>query len=246
MKLLKYECGKMVRPLLPLYAASLAMAGLSRLLLNAQSGLLVTFGGWASFLTMLVLAAAVIVTVLTSWMSFYRNNFKPEAYVMHSLPVSKGKIWLSFVLSGLVFLTLAAGTAILTIRILAPSVIMDTIQSPTGQHPDIVWVILAAAEFQLILDWICGLTGMSLGLKRQGSRLSWSAAWGVLIYLAVILVLVLLALVTAGPEAMFLDETIPPETMITLLKMMTAGYGVMDLLLILLGGFIYSRGFDLE
>lgn len=32
----------------------------------------------------------------------------------------------------------------------------------------------------------------------------------------------------------------------TMMKTLVAGYGMMDLLLILLGGFVYSRGFDLE
>ena len=133
MKLLKYELAKLARPLLPLYAASLILAGCSRLLLNSGSGVMMTLGGYASFVTVLVVAAAVIVTVLASWLSFYRNNFKPESYVMHSLPVADSRIWMSFILCGLLFITLSVATAILSIRILAPQVIMDNIQALIGQ-----------------------------------------------------------------------------------------------------------------
>ncbi len=42
MKLLKYELAKLARPLLPLYATSLILAGCSRLLLNSGSGVMMT------------------------------------------------------------------------------------------------------------------------------------------------------------------------------------------------------------
>lgn len=250
MKLLKYELAKLARPLLPLYAAGLILAGCSRLLLNSGSGVMMTLGGYASFVTVLVLAAAVIVTVLASWLSFYRNNFKPESYVMHSLPVADSRIWMSFILCGLLFITLSVATAILSIRILAPQVIMDNIQALIGQNPEIghmlIWVMILAAEFQIILDWICGMTGMALGLKRHGSRLGMSVLWGVLLYVAVIVIQVLLALMVAGPDGMVSQDTMELSVFMTMMKTLVAGYGMMDLLLILLGGFVYSRGFDLE
>lgn len=99
---------------------------------------------------------------------------------------------------------------------------------------------------QVILDWICGMTGMALGLKRHGSRLGMSVLWGVLLYVAVIVIQVLLALMVAGPDGMVSQDTMELSVFMTMMKTLVAGYGMMDLLLILLGSFVYSRGFDLE
>ena len=57
---------------------------------------------------------------------------------------------------------------------------------------------------------------------------------------------VLLALMVAGPEGMVSQDTMELSVFMTMMKTLVAGYGMMDLLLILLGGFVYSRGFDLE
>ena len=74
------------------------------------------------------------ISASSTWITMTATySITPQSYVMHSLPVADSRIWMSFIRCGLLFITLSVVTAILSIRILAPQVIMDNIQALIGQ-----------------------------------------------------------------------------------------------------------------
>ena len=89
MKRMKYELTYLGRALLPLYLATLAAAAACRLMGPDATGWMQLLQRGIGVLTMILVAASLLLTILASWNSFFRNNFKPEATVLHSLPGSR-------------------------------------------------------------------------------------------------------------------------------------------------------------
>lgn len=136
MKRMKYELTYLGRALLPLYLATLAAAAACRLMGPDATGWMQLLQRGIGVLTMILVAASLLLTILASWNSFFRNNFKPEATVLHSLPVSRSRLWMTFVISGLLFVTFSALIILAVIGLCMPQQLMDSLRQLLDQSPD--------------------------------------------------------------------------------------------------------------
>ncbi|WP_294731145.1 hypothetical protein [uncultured Faecalibaculum sp.] len=250
MKRMKYELIYLAKPLLPLYLATLAVAALHRLPGSEPTGWMQLLQGGLGILTTILGAASLLLTLLASWNSFYRNNFKPEATVLHSLPVSRGTLWLTFVLPGLLFVTLSLLTVLAAMLLWTPNSLAVSLRLILDQNPDsgfhLIELIAAGAWLQMMVYWLCGMTGMALGLQQHGARLGWSVLAGIGLYLVIMLLMVGLIILQTGP-AFFGDESaLSVMQLQQLFRSIAGAYVLADLVLLVLGQILYARGFDLE
>lgn len=250
MKRMKYELTYLGRALLPLYLATLAAAAACRLMGPDATGWMQLLQRGIGVLTMILVAASLLLTILDSWNSFFRNNFKPEATVLHSLPVSRSRLWMTFVISGLLFVTFSALIILAVIGLCMPQQLMDSLRQLLDQSPDsgfsLIHLMGVSMWLQMTLYWLCGMTGMALGLHLHGSRLGWSVLAGIGLYLVIMLLMVGLIILQTGP-AFFGDESaLSVMQMQQLFRSIAGAYALADLALLVLGQILYARGFDLE
>ncbi len=90
-KLIKYEFKATGRVFLPVFSALLIMAAITRLFIGMR---LETPKIIAIVLSSMLLAAAFVITLVLTLQRFYKNLMMDEGYLMHTLPVSAGRlIW---------------------------------------------------------------------------------------------------------------------------------------------------------
>lgn len=254
MKLMKYETRRLVKELGVLWLMLLASGLLTRLLQHSGILLLARIGDYLLMFTILLAAAVLFWTIGASWLNFYRYNFREEASVLHSLPVSDRAIWWSFVLPELGAQAMTVLLASLTVWLMDPDLVAYFVKgagTTFGISGGLFFGMIALQFWlQFSLYALCGLTGMTMGLRRKDSRLGWSVLYGLLLYTVVMLALVGLAFGLAGlrvPE--LFQETadqLPPEVFVAILAWLMGGYALVDAGLALAGDRVYSKGYDLE
>ena len=123
-KLIKYDFRALSRVLFPLEISVLAGTLLASLLTTLSirfigiaetkqlsAGIAYTFRGLSVFLSSILIiavAASIAVVLVLILMRFYKSFLEDEGYLMFTLPVSSGKLLLSKVITGMLWLLIAA------------------------------------------------------------------------------------------------------------------------------------------
>ncbi|HAP72180.1 MAG TPA: hypothetical protein DCQ39_00070 [Lachnospiraceae bacterium] len=118
-RLLKYDMKSYSRVLLPLYGAILAVAAANGLAWRVSD---VTGGSvLAGLLTtayIILMFAAVILTVLTVLLRFYKNLLGREGYLMFALPATVGEHIASKVISAAVWVVIGSAAGLLSLPVM--------------------------------------------------------------------------------------------------------------------------------
>ena len=115
-KLIKYEFRATGRIFLPLFGAMLIVAVVSQLLSNLRSD---TPYAISLVLASMLIAAAFVITLILTIQRFYKNFLGNEGYLMHTLPVSTGRLIWSKLLVAAIWTIVCAVVTFLAIFILA-------------------------------------------------------------------------------------------------------------------------------
>ena len=151
---------------------------------------------------------------------------------------------------GLLFVTLSTLVILAVLCLCMPEQLMAPLHQLLDQSPDsgfsLTHLMGVSMWLQMTLYWLCGMTGMALGLHLHGSRLGWSVLAGIGLYLVIMLLMVGLIILQTGP-AFFGDESaLSVMQMQQLFRSIAGAYALADLVLLVLGQILYARGFDLE
>ena len=192
-KLLKYDLKYMIKNMGIFYILSIFFAITTRILFNMNQSIIINIIGQISVGCMFAMLANILInTIMRSWVRFRDSLYKDEAYLTHTLPVTKNDLYNSKFIQTLIFFFISFIIILISLFIAYYSkdnwlVITDYIKTiTTGLNMStsffvIMFIILIFLEVFNAIQ--CGFYGMILGHKKNNGKLGYSILFGFIIYL---------------------------------------------------------------
>jgi len=118
-KLMKYDIKNMMKILVYIYAISLGLAVITRLInIGKDMQVLAILGHIFAGLTYSAIASIIVNTFVHILKVFTNGFYKDESYLTHTLPVTKDKLLLSKYLSALIVIFISVAVSIASIAIM--------------------------------------------------------------------------------------------------------------------------------
>ncbi len=194
-KLLKYDLKYMITNMSIFYVLSIFFSIVTRILFSLKQSVIITIIAQISVGCMFSMVASTLInTMMRSWIRFRTSIYKDEAYLTHTLPVSKNDIYDSKFIQTLVFFIFGFVVVILSLFIAyyTPErwqMIKDaigTITTGLSMKPALFIVGFVAVTFLEIFNAIqCGFLGIILGHRRNDNYVAFSVLYGFIAYLVV-------------------------------------------------------------
>ena len=192
-KLLKYDLKYMIKNMAIFYILSIFFAITTRVLFSIEQSAIVNIIEQISVGCMFsMIASTLINTIMRSWVRFRDSLYKDEAYLTHTLPVTKHELYNSKFIQTLIFFFISFIIIILSLFITYYSKdnwigITNYIKTiTTGLNMSTLFFIIMAIViiFLEVFNAIqCGFLGIILGYKRNNSKLGFTVLFGFIAYL---------------------------------------------------------------
>ena len=192
-KLLKYDLKYMIKNMSVFYILAIFFAICTRLLsLPEQSVMIVILSKISSGCTIAMIANIIINVMMRSWVRFRDSLYKDEAYLTHTLPVTKADLYNSKLLQALIFFFIGFVVVLITLFIacytpITWDLIKDYIKTiTTGFNMSVAFFIIMAIVLiflELFNAIQCGFLGIILGYKRSNGKIGFSILYGFIAYL---------------------------------------------------------------
>lgn len=202
-KLMKYEFKATGRIFLPLFGSILVMAAVTQLLSGLNSDIPRTI---TMVLSSMLITTGFVVTLILTIQRFYKNLLGAEGYLMHTLPVSTGRLIFSKLLAATLWVIVCIFVTWLAVVILSASEVdyraalsmFDGLSLPGGE------TILYIAEFAVVSvvavmsAILCLYACMALSMLFEKHRVAISFGFFIAISTVVQIVAALLLLAGTG------------------------------------------------
>ena len=192
-KLLKYDLKYMIKNMSVFYILAIFFAITTRLLsLPEQSIMIGILSKISSGCVIAMIANIIINVMMRSWVRFRDSLYKDEAYLTHTLPVTKNDLYNSKLIQTLIFFFVGFVIVLLTLFVAyyTPDtwrIIKEYVKSiTTGFNMSTAFFIIMAIVLiflELFNAIQCGFLGIILGYKRNSGKLGFSVLYGFIIYL---------------------------------------------------------------
>ena len=192
-KLLKYDLKYMIKNMTIFYILSIFFATTTRILFNMNQSVIVNIIGQISVGCMFSMIASILInTMMRSWVRFRDSLYKDEAYLTHTLPVTKNELYNSKFIQTLIFFFVGFIVVLISLFIAYYSkdnwsIITDYIKTITtglNMRTSFFVIMFITLIFLEVFNAIqCGFYGMILGHKKNNGKLGYSILFGFIIYL---------------------------------------------------------------
>ncbi|MCR5572711.1 MAG: hypothetical protein K6F57_02970 [Candidatus Saccharibacteria bacterium] len=256
-KLIKYDFLWMNRNMVIIFAITAILSILTRIASNYTDSVMgeIIFGILRGF-TIAAFANAIINSAIRIWERFRQSFYKDEAYLTHTLPVSKNTLYDSKTLSGLcaILLSLAVVVACFFIAFWNNDIYayFRTVFKD-GDMTIIVVGIFVTAILEVCYAVNVGMFSLTVGHRSNNGRIARSVILGIFLYFA--LQSILLAIIYSigmfddSVKAMFGDASdvaIGFSTYRMLIIVTDAIYLVLTTALYFFGRKLFSKGVNVE
>ena len=192
-KLLKYDLKYMIKNMSVFYILSIFFAITTRLLSLPEQTVMISILSKISSGCMVAMIANIIINVMMrSWVRFRDSLYKDEAYLTHTLPVTKNDLYNSKFIQTLIFFFIGFVIILLSLFVAyytqdSWQVIKEYIKTITiGFNMSTAFFITIAIVLiflELFNAIQCGFLGIILGYKRNNGKIGFSVLFGFIIYL---------------------------------------------------------------
>ena len=192
-KLLKYDLKYMIKNMSVFYILSIFFAITTRLLSLPEQTVMISILSKISSGCMVAMIANIVINVMMrSWVRFRDSLYKDEAYLTHTLPVTKNDLYNSKFIQTLIFFFIGFIIVLLSLFVAyyTPDtwlVIKDYIKTITTGFNMSTLFFISIAILLIFLELFnaiqCGFLGIILGYKRNNSKLGFSILYGFITYL---------------------------------------------------------------
>ena len=192
-KLLKYDLKYMIKNMYVFYLLSIFFAITTKLLSLPEQTVIISILGKISTGCLISMIANVVINVMMrSWIRFRDSLYKDEAYLTHTLPVTKNNLYNSKFLQTLIFFFIGFIIVLLCLFIAyyTPEtwrLIKEFIKTITiGLNMSTLFFIsmtIVIIFLELFNAIQCGFLGIILGYKRNNGKIGFSVLFGFIIYL---------------------------------------------------------------
>lgn len=259
-KLLKYDLKWCYKPLLIFYFLAFFFSFLVRIVESfKQSLILLILDKICCGILIAMLISILINCFMRNWARFVKNIYKDEAYLTHTLPVSKNQIYLSKVLTAIItlftsFLVIVVCLAIATLNadtwvFLKESLEQSAIYFDSSVF-EFLFVMIITIFFEFLFLMMSGILGIIIGHRSNNFKLVKSIVIGFAIYvmLSSISVLILFIAGLLNPDIMSLFHNLVVSSD-ALKSMMFVGifvYTIYNLGIYFVGNKLFNKGIDVD
>ena len=219
MKLLKYDLKYMIKNMGIFYILSIFFAITTRILFNMDQSVMIKILGQISVGCMFsMIASTLINTMMRSWVRFRDSLYKDEAYLTHTLPVTKNELYNSKFIQTLIFFII--GFVIILVSLFITYYSKENWEAITNYVRTITIGLNMTTTFFVTMFFIviflevfnaiqCGFYGIILGHKKNNGKIAYSVLFGFIIYLVAQTIILGLVFVYGlfDPSVMKLFET---------------------------------------
>ena len=260
-KLLKYDLKYMIKNMCVFYILSIFFAILVRILGLFENTTMLTIINSICRGTMIAMMANILInTMMRSWIRYSSAIYKDEAYLTHTLPVTKNEIYNSKFIQTLIFYIVGFLVIVLSLFIafyskenwLALRTIIETItvnlEVSTTLFVTLMLIIIFLEFFNAIQ---CGFLGITLGYRKENGKIAFSVLFGFIAYLvSQSLVLALTALegvFDSGIMDLFKNNVLlDAKSFMTLYGLATIIYIVIIFIMSIMCKKILNKGVNIE
>ena len=192
-KLLKYDLKYMLKNMMVFYLLAIFFATVTRILFSIEQSVIVNIISQISLGCMISMVASILInTMMRSWVRFRDSLYKDEAYLTHTLPVTKNELYNSKFIQTLTFFFAGFVIILLSLFITYYSkdnwlVISNYVKTiTTGLNMSTTFFIIMAiiVIFLEVFNAIqCGFLGIILGYKKNNGKIGYSVLFGFIAYL---------------------------------------------------------------
>ena len=192
-KLLKYDLKYMIKNMSIFYILALFFAITTRIFFSLDQTIIVNIIGQISVGCMFSILANIIINVMMrSWVRFRDSIYKDEAYLTHTLPVTKNDIYNSKFIQALIFFIVSFVVILLSLfiayytkeRWLLLKDYIGTITTGLEFNTTTFVISFIAIIFLEIFNAIqCGFLGIILGYTKNNNKIGFSVLFGFISYL---------------------------------------------------------------
>ena len=192
-KLLKYDLKYMIKNMSVFYILALFFAIVTRIFYSLDQSIIINIIGQISLGCLCSMIFSILInTMMRSWVRFKDSIYKDEAYLTHTLPVTKNEVYDSKFIQTLIFFIIGFVVIIISLFITFYSkenweIITNYIRTITiGLNMSTLFFVMMAIiiifleEFNAIQ---CGFLGMIIGHKKSNGKIGYSVLFGFIIYL---------------------------------------------------------------
>ena len=192
-KLLKYDLKYMIKNMSIFYILAIFFSILTRILFSLKQTLIVNIIGQITVGCMFSMIASILINVMMrSWVRFRDSIYKDEAYLTHTLPVTKNDIYNSKFIQTLIFFVFSFVIAILALfiayytkeRWLMLKGLVASITTGLNFNTTLFVIGVILVVFLEIFNAIqCGFLGLLLGYRQSNNKIAFSVLFGFIAYL---------------------------------------------------------------
>ena len=192
-KLLKYDLKYMLKNMSVFYILTIFFSVTTRILFSLNQTIIINILGQISVGCMFAMITNILInTMMRSWVRFRDSIYKDEAYLTHTLPVTKNELYNSKFIQTLIFFFIVFIVVLISLFIAYYSkdnwlVLTDYIKTITtglNMRTSFFVIMFITLIFLEVFNAIqCGFYGMILGHKKNNGKLGYSILFGFIIYL---------------------------------------------------------------
>jgi len=192
-KLLKYDLKYMIKNMIIFYMLAIFFAITTRILFNMNQSIIINIIGQISVGCMFSMIASILInTVMRSWVRFRDSLYKDEAYLTHTLPVTKNELYNSKFIQTLILFFISFTVILVSLFIayyskdnwIAITNYIKTITIGLNMSTSFFINLFIMLIFLEVFNAIqCGFYGIILGHKKNNRKLGYSILFGFIIYI---------------------------------------------------------------
>ncbi len=192
-KLLKYDLKYMIKNMSIFYILAIFFSLTTRILFSLKETVIINIIGQISVGCMFAMLVNILInTMMRSWVRFRDSIYKDEAYLTHTLPVTKNDIYNSKFIETLIFFIFGFMIIIFCLfiayytkdRWLLLKSYIDTITIGLDFNT-LLFVIsmLSVISLEIFNAIQCGFLGIILGYKKNNNKIAFSVLFGFIAYI---------------------------------------------------------------
>lgn len=192
-KLLKYDLKYMIKNMSVFYILAMFFSITTRILFSLDQTIIVNILGQISVGCMFAILVNILInTMMRSWVKFRDSIYKDEAYLTHTLPVTKKSIYNAKFIQALIFFIVGFLVILLSLfiayytkdRWLELKHLISTITTGLDFNTTLFVISFIVIIFLEIFNAIqCGFLGIILGHKKNNNKVCLSVLFGFIAYL---------------------------------------------------------------
>lgn len=262
-KLLKYDLKFVFKPLFIFYGLFIFFSIVTRIFEHLNNTnptmIIVVIDKICVGIVIALIFNIFINCLMRNWVRFSSNIYKDEAYLTHTLPVSKNELFLSKILTIIISLFISFVIVILGLAIVFLSKDMWSVIKTFLEQTSIMFnssvlgfvsIMLFVVFFEFLFMIMCGILGIVIGHRANNYKLLKSIIMGIGIYFVFsiisLLVLYLIGLFNTDIASLFKGMDVSSRAIKGMMEIALIIYIIYNLIIYFVGCKLFNNGVNID